>query len=105
MTQLPSVFPNGVDKTTALLDLLAGWLDYVHKCLGIKKKELKRKKITRAEWELHHSEAYADLIYDLYQLAGQIMLLPDEEQDAAAQKFFSEHVLVLFSNPINLQSP
>jgi hypothetical protein len=98
MSQLPSVFPNGVDKTTALLDLLAGWLDYTHKCREIKKKELKRRKITRAEWEIHHNEANTDLIYELYQAAGQIMMLPDEDQDAATEKFFTEHVLVLFSS-------
>lgn len=97
MTPLPSVFPNGVDKTTALLDLLAGWRNKIDSCREIKKKELKRRKITRGKWEIHHSEAYADLIYDLYQVAGKIMLLPDEDQDAATEKFFAEHVLVLFS--------
>ena len=102
MTQLPSVFPNGVDKTTALLDLLAGWLDYAHKCREIKKKELKRRKITRAQWEVHHNEANTDLIYELYQAAGQIMMLPDENQDAATEKFFFEHVLVLFSSTIKV---
>ena len=102
MTSLPSVFPNGVDKTTALLDLLAGWLDYAHKCREIKKKELKRMGKARAEWEVHHSEAYADLIYELYQGVGQIMLLPDEDQNAATEKFFSEHVLVLFSSTIKM---
>ncbi len=105
MSQLPSVFPNGVDKTTALLDLLAGWRNKIDLCREIKKKELKRRGITRAEWEVHHSEAYADLAYDLYQAAGKIMLLPEEDQDAATQKFFTEHVLVLFSSTTNLQSP
>jgi hypothetical protein len=47
--------------------------------------------------EVHHSEAYADLAFDLYQAAGTIMLLPDEDQDAATKKFFAEHVLILFS--------
>jgi hypothetical protein len=98
MSQLPSVFPNGVDKTTALLDLLAGWMNYAFESREIKKKELKRMGKTRAEWEVHHSEAYADLVFDLYQAAGKIMLLPDEDQDAATEKFFTEHVLVLFSS-------
>jgi hypothetical protein len=98
MSQLPSVFPNGVDKTTALLDLLAGWRNKIDSCREFKKKDLKRMGKTRAEWEVHHSEAYADLVFDLYQAAGKIMLLPDEDQDAATEKFFTEQVLTLFSS-------
>jgi hypothetical protein len=102
MSQLPSVFPNGVDKTTALLDLLAGWRNKIDSCREFKKKDLKRLGKTRAEWEVHHSEAYADLAFDLYQAAGKIMLLPDEDQAGAAEKFFTEHVLVLFSSILKL---
>jgi hypothetical protein len=40
------------------------------------------------------------LIFDLYQAAGHIMLLPEEEQDAAVQKFVTEKLLSLFSSKL-----
>lgn len=97
---LPNTFPNGVDKTTALLDLLAGWMNHVFECRDFKKKDLKRLGKTRAEWEVHHSQEYGDLAWDLYQAAGQIMLLPEAEQDKAVQKFVVEQLLPLFSSTL-----
>ncbi len=75
-------------------------MNHVYSCREIKKKELKRIGKTRAEWEVHHSQDYGNQIFDLYQAAGLIMLLPEAEQDAATQKFMTEQVLPLFSGTI-----
>jgi hypothetical protein len=95
----PNTFPGGVDKTTALLDLLASWMDHVYICREIKKIELKRIGKTRVKWEVHQGEDYGNQTVDLYQATGLIMLLPGAKQDAARQNFMIEYNLGLANLP------
>lgn len=89
-------FPKGVDKLTALMDMLAGWQSYVSDLLLLTDDELKEMNTTRSEWEKHHQADYFDIIFDLYQDSAQLTELPDNEQVKAVERFLVERVLPLF---------
>jgi hypothetical protein len=89
-------FPQGVDKLTALMDMLAGWQHKIADCLEYTDEDLAELNTTRNEWEKHHNEDYLQVAFDLYQASGELMELPEDEQDKAVERFVQERLLPLF---------
>ncbi len=96
MRETAKIFPAGVDKLTALMDMLAGWQHKIATCLEYTDKDLADMNKSRGEWEQHHNEDYLQVAFDLYQASGELMELPESEQGKAAEKFLLERILPLF---------
>jgi hypothetical protein len=67
MRDTAKAFPQGVDKLTALMDMLAGWQHHIAVCLEISDEDLTEMNKTRSEWDKHHNEEYLQVALDLYQ--------------------------------------
>jgi hypothetical protein len=96
MKETAKTFPKGVDKLTALMDMLAGWQHKIAVCLDYTDEDLAEMGKTRNEWEKHHNEDYLQVAFDLYQASGELMELPEDEQDKAVETFVRECLLRLF---------
>jgi hypothetical protein len=91
-----NTFPPGVDTLTTLLDMLAGWQEFIASCREWSDEDLTANNTTRDQWEAHHSEAYLDHIANLYQDAGRLTDLVIEEQPKAVERFVLERIVPLF---------
>jgi hypothetical protein len=96
------------DRETALLDLLAGWLEMVESCRDAG--ELPREEFDREffgeivpetyeEWREHYTEPYQSKVEELYQRASAAVLGDEEEPpDLTPGEFLREYLLPLFED-------
>ena len=94
------------DRETALLDLLAGWLEMVEGCNDAGK--LPREEFdaeffgdivpeTYEEWREHYTDRYLSGVQAIYARASQAVLGDeDEAPELSAAEFLREYVLPLF---------
>lgn len=94
------------DRETALLDLLAGWLEMVESCREAG--ELPREEFDREffgdivpetyqEWRGHYTDEYVARVGELNARAAALTLGDaDEEPELTPAEFLREHVLPLF---------
>ena len=76
------------DKTQALLDLLAGWLEFVNVQLEKVEEESEEEYRNRL---VSYPEAYSDLIFELY----QSVMPATEDEGLSAAEFLEQRVLPL----------
>ncbi|MEX2540236.1 MAG: hypothetical protein WD314_00435 [Trueperaceae bacterium] len=96
------------DRETALLDLLAGWLEMVESCRDAG--ELPRDEFdkeffgdivpgTYEEWREHYTEEYQSRVDDLYVSAGSLVMGDEEEEPTLSPaEFLRQRVLPLFED-------
>jgi hypothetical protein len=104
-----NVVPNDLkiaDRETALLDLLAGWLEMVESCRDAA--ELPREEFDREffgdivpetydDWREHYTDGYLKGVDQLYARAAALVLGDeDEEPELTPAEFLREFVLPLF---------
>lgn len=99
------------DRETALLDLLAGWLEMVESCRDAG--ELPRDEFDREffgeivpetyeEWREHYTDEYLAGVDRLYERASGLVLGDEEEApELSAAEFLREYVLPLFEEEPN----
>lgn len=97
-----------VDRETALLDLLAGWLEMVESCRDAG--ELSREEFNKEffgeivpetydEWREHYTEGYRAGVDELYaKAASSVMGDEEEEPELTPAEFLRGHVLPLFED-------
>jgi hypothetical protein len=97
--------PKLVDRETALMDLLAGWLEMVESCRDAA--ELPREEFDREffgeivpgtydEWREHYTDDYLKGVDELYARAAAQVLGDEEEPELTPAEFLREFVLPLF---------
>lgn len=93
------------DRATALLDLLAGWLEMVETCreaADLPREEFDREFFgevvpeTYEEWRGHYTDDYLATVAEIYELAGGLVLGDEEEPELSPAEFLRAHVLPLF---------
>lgn len=96
------------DRETALLDLLAGWLEMVESCRDAG--ELPREEFdkeffgdivpgTYDDWREHYTERYQTGVDDLYVSAAALVMGDEEEEpELTPAEFLRERVLPLFED-------
>lgn len=94
------------DRETALLDLLAGWLEMVESCHEAgqaPREEFDREFFgdvlpgTYDEWRSHYTDQYLSRVEELYQRAAASVLGDeDEEPELSPSEFLRLYVLPLF---------
>ncbi|HEX7004899.1 MAG TPA: hypothetical protein VF168_12010 [Trueperaceae bacterium] len=94
------------DRETALLDLLAGWVEMVESCRDAGK--LPREEFdaeffgdivpeTYEEWRQHYTDEYLAGVEEIYAKASQTVLGDEEEApQLTAAEFLREYVLPFF---------
>lgn len=96
------------DRETALLDLLAGWLEMVESCHEAGKSPREEfdaeffgdvVPATYDEWREHYTERYVSGVEELYQRAAASVLGDeDEEPELSPGEFLRLYVLPLFED-------
>jgi hypothetical protein len=95
------------DRETALLDLLAGWLEMVESCRDagrLPREEFDREFFgeivpeTYEEWREHYTDEYLAEVDQLYARASALVLGDEEEPELTAAEFLREFVLPLFED-------
>lgn len=96
------------DRETALLDLLAGWLEMVESCRDAG--ELPREEFdkeffgdivpgTYDDWRRHYTEEYRSGVDELYMSASSLVMGDEEEEpQLSPAEFLRERVLPLFED-------
>ena len=94
------------DRETALLDLLAGWLEMVEGCRdagNMPRQEFDAEFFgdivpeTYEEWREHYTDGYLSGVERLYDRASKTVLGDEEEApELSAAEFLREYVLPLF---------
>jgi hypothetical protein len=94
------------DRETALLDLLAGWLEMVESCrdaADLPREEFDREFFgeivpgTYEEWREHYTDDYLKGVDELYARASALVLGDEEEEpELTPAEFLREFVLPLF---------
>jgi hypothetical protein len=95
------------DRQTALLDLLAGWLEMVESCRDagkLSREEFDREFFgeivpeTYEEWQKHYAAEYLSKVEALYARASTMVLGDEDEPELTPAEFLREYVLPLFED-------